>query len=90
MRSTGRDLDESVLATVQQREAASQVALAMGEIRSAAEQLSAEQDHNVRTTQRVELASRELRELLTQYGVSVTEASKSNGTADSGATRGYA
>jgi hypothetical protein len=74
MRSTGHELDESLLATAQQREAAEQVAVAMGEIRSAALQLSTEQEQSLRTTEQVERTSQELRELLIQYGIPVSAA----------------
>jgi methyl-accepting chemotaxis protein len=80
MRSTSYELDESLLATAQQREAAEQVAVAMGEIRTAAHQLSSEQQHNLQTTERVERTSAELRELLVQYGIAVTNGGAANGS----------
>jgi methyl-accepting chemotaxis protein len=83
MRSTSQELDESLLATAQQREAAEQVAVAMGEIRTAAHQLSSEQQHSLQSTERVERTSEELRELLVQYGIAVTNGAAVNGsTAD--------
>ena len=85
MRSAGRELDESLLATVQQREAASQVAVAMGEIRSAAQQLSTEQERTLENTESVEVAARELHELCIQYRVTVTTAAAANGAAANGA-----
>jgi methyl-accepting chemotaxis protein len=81
MRSTSQELDESLLATAQQQEAAEQVAVAMGEIRTAAQQLSSEQELSLQTTQRVERTSSELRELLIQYGVAVTNGGAVNGSA---------
>jgi methyl-accepting chemotaxis protein len=80
MRSTSHELDESLLATAQQREAAEQVAVAMGEIRTAAHQLSSEQQQNLQTTERVERTSEELSELLVQYGIAVTNGGAVNGS----------
>jgi methyl-accepting chemotaxis protein len=54
MRSTADTLDESLRATDQQKEAAEQVAGAMVEIRTAAEQLAAEQQERATTAQRVD------------------------------------
>jgi methyl-accepting chemotaxis protein len=54
MRSTADVLDESLRATDQQKEAAEQVAGAMVEIRTAAEQLAAEQQERATTAQRVD------------------------------------
>jgi uncharacterized phage infection (PIP) family protein YhgE len=71
MRSTGDVLDDSLRATGQQREAAEQVAGAMTEIRSAAEQLSAEQERRLETTGRVETLSRELERVLEESGLKV-------------------
>ena len=71
MRSTGEELDESVRATEQQKQAAEQVAVAMTEIRGAAEQLSAEQEGRMETTERMERLSVELQEMLEEYGLSV-------------------
>ena len=71
MRSTGEELEEGVRATEQQKQAAEQVSVAMTEIRSAAEQLSAEQKGRLETTERMERLSVELQEMLDQYGLSV-------------------
>jgi methyl-accepting chemotaxis protein len=71
MRSTGDVLDDSLRATGQQREAAEQVAGAMTEIRSAAEQLSAEQERRLETTGRVETLSRDLERVLEESGLKV-------------------
>jgi methyl-accepting chemotaxis protein len=54
MSSTADVLDESLRATDQQKEAAEQVAGAMVEIRTAAEQLAAEQQERATTAQRVD------------------------------------
>jgi methyl-accepting chemotaxis protein len=54
MRSTVDVLDESIRATDQQKEAAEQVAGAMVEIRTAAEQLAAEQTERTATAERVD------------------------------------
>ena len=54
MRSTVDVLDESLRATDQQKEAADQVSAAMVEIRTAAEQLAAEQQERAGTAQRVD------------------------------------
>ena len=71
MRSTGDVLDDSLRATGQQREAAEQVAGAMTEIRSAAEQLSVEQERRLETTGRVESLSRDLERVLEESGLEV-------------------
>jgi methyl-accepting chemotaxis protein len=71
MRSTGEELDESLQATEQQKQAADQVAIAMTEIRNAAEQLSTEQAQRLETTQRVEGLARSLGELLESHGISM-------------------
>ena len=54
MRSTVDVLDESIRATDQQKEAAEQVAVAMVEIRTAAEQLAAEQRERTVAAERVD------------------------------------
>jgi methyl-accepting chemotaxis protein len=53
MTSTSDVLDESLTATEQQREAANQVSTAMVEIRTAAEQLAAEQEQRKVSAERV-------------------------------------
>jgi hypothetical protein len=60
MHSTAEVLDESIRATDQQKEAASQVAGAMVEIRTAAEQLAAEQQERAASATRVEELVEEL------------------------------
>ena len=47
-------LEESILATQQQKSAAEQVAAAMVQIREAADQLAAEQEQRVATAERVD------------------------------------
>jgi methyl-accepting chemotaxis protein len=79
MRSTGDELDQSLVATSQQREAANQVAVAMGEIRGAAQMLSTEQEQSLRSTERVEHSSEELRKLLVHYGIPVANGAVANG-----------
>jgi len=71
MRSTGEELEDSLRATEQQKQAADQVAVAMTEIRTAAEQLSAEQEARVEITQRVEGLVGDLERLLTDYGIDI-------------------
>jgi methyl-accepting chemotaxis protein len=63
------ELDDSLQATEQQREAAEQVAAALQEIRSAVEQLSAEQSARVETTAQVEALASDLDALLERNGV---------------------
>ncbi len=70
MRSSTGDLEDSLHATEQQRQAAEQVAAALREIRSAVEQLSAEQGVRVETTERVESLTSDLEDLLERHGVS--------------------
>ena len=72
MRTTGDELEDSLRATEQQKQAADQVAVAMTEIRTAAEQLSAEQEARVELTQRVEGLVGELEALLADSGVSLS------------------
>src|SRR4029077_977226 len=54
MTSTTSMLEESILATQQQKSAADQVAAAIGQIRAAADQLAAEQTQRAATSERVE------------------------------------
>jgi methyl-accepting chemotaxis protein len=71
MHSTAEMLDESIRATDQQKEAASQVAGAMVEIRTAAEQLAAEQQDRAATAVRVEELVEGLEQILQRHGVAV-------------------
>jgi len=54
MSSTAAMLEESILATQQQKSAADQVATAMVQIRESADQLAAEQEQRVGTAEQVE------------------------------------
>ncbi|MCW3008047.1 MAG: methyl-accepting chemotaxis sensory transducer [Solirubrobacterales bacterium] len=69
MHSTGEELDETLRATAQQRSAADQVSQAMSEIRSAAQQLAAEQDRRLETTEQVEQLVEQLEQTLAQVGL---------------------
>jgi methyl-accepting chemotaxis protein len=79
MHSTAGVLDESIRATDQQKEAASQVAGAMVEIRAAAEQLAGEQQERAASAAQVEELVQGLERLLETHGVAV-----SNGRVPSG------
>jgi methyl-accepting chemotaxis protein len=70
MGSTATMLDESILATQQQKSAADQVAAAMVQIREAAGQLAVEQAQREETSQRVELLVGELEGTLAGFGIS--------------------
>ncbi len=69
MGSTASMLEESILATQQQKSAADQVAAAMVQIREAADQLAAEQTQRVATAERVEELVTQLEDTLRNYGV---------------------
>src|SRR4051794_3538790 len=60
MASTSSMLEESILATQQQKSAADQVATAIVQIRASADQLAAEQTQRAATSERVEQLVREL------------------------------
>lgn len=60
MTSTAGMLEESILATQQQKSAADQVAAAIVQIRAAADQLAAEQTQRAATSERVEQLVNEL------------------------------
>ena len=79
MHSTAGVLDESIRATDQQKEAASQVAGAMVEIRAAAEHLAAEQQDRAASAARVEELVQGLEALLEQHGVGVRNGAVSSG-----------
>jgi methyl-accepting chemotaxis protein len=72
MGSTTSMLEESILATQQQKSAADQVATAMSQIRQAADQLAAEQSQRVATSERLENLVHELESVLASYGVNAT------------------
>ncbi|UGS34972.1 hypothetical protein DSM104329_01356 [Capillimicrobium parvum] len=70
MQSTGEEIEDTLRATEQQRGAADQVSLAMAEIRSAAQQLAAEQERRLDTTRQVEQLVKSLERTLVEAGVS--------------------
>jgi methyl-accepting chemotaxis protein len=72
MSSTTSMLEESILATQQQKSAADQVATAMSQIRQAADQLAAEQSQRVTTSERLETLVNELEDVLSSYRVDTT------------------
>jgi methyl-accepting chemotaxis protein len=69
MHSTGEELEQTLHATEQQRNAADQVSQAMAEIRSAAQQLAAEQDRRLETTRQVEALVERLEQTLRAVGL---------------------
>jgi methyl-accepting chemotaxis protein len=69
MGSTAAMLEESILATQQQKSAADQVATAMVQIRESADQLAAEQEQRVGTAGRVDDLVRELENTIAGSGV---------------------
>jgi len=71
MRSTVDVLDESIRATEQQKEAAGQLSTAMVEIRTAAEQLAAEQEGRAATAGQVEELVTNLERVLDEHGLSL-------------------
>jgi methyl-accepting chemotaxis protein len=70
MRSSSAALDDSLTAIEQQRQAAEQLATAMGEINVAAEQLSATQDQRLEVSRQVEELVATLDRTLSEYGMS--------------------
>jgi len=69
MQSTGEEIEDTLRATEQQRGAADQVSQAMAEIRSAAQQLAAEQERRLDTTRQVEQLVNTLEQTLAEAGV---------------------
>jgi hypothetical protein len=69
MASTAEMLEESILATQQQKSAADQVAAAMVQVRQAADRLAAEQAERVVTAERVDELVAELDRTLAGYAV---------------------
>jgi methyl-accepting chemotaxis protein len=69
MTSTVEMLEESILATQQQKSAADQVAAAMVQVRQAADRLAAEQAERVVTAERVDELVAELNRTLAGYGL---------------------
>ena len=68
MTQTASMLEESILATQQQKSAADQVGTAMAQIREAADQLAAEQAQRSATAERVEQLVGEFEQTLRRYG----------------------
>jgi methyl-accepting chemotaxis protein len=79
MSSTVDVLDESIRATDQQKTAAEQVSGAMIEIRSAAEQLAAEQQQRSASAEHVDELVGALEEVLSKHGLGLTNGTTSNG-----------
>lgn len=75
MTSTTALLEESILATQQQKSAADQVAAAMVQVRETAEQLDAGQSQRAETTERVDNLVSELEGTLAGFGVASSAAS---------------
>ncbi len=69
VQSSGEELEESLRAAEQQRAANEQVAVALGGIRGAVEQLSAEQEGRLETTESIEELVSELAALLEEHGL---------------------
>jgi methyl-accepting chemotaxis protein len=69
MRSTAGVLDDSIQATEQQKDAASQVTSTMLEIRKAAEELAGDQRQRASVTEQVDGLVRELEATLVQHGL---------------------
>jgi methyl-accepting chemotaxis protein len=69
MRTTAGVLDDSIQATEQQKDAASQVTSTMLEIRKAAEELAGEQRQRAVVTEQVDVLVRELEETLARHGL---------------------
>src|SRR3990170_3564501 len=69
MTQTASMLEESILATQQQKSAADQVSTAMAQIREAADQLAAEQAQRSATAERVEELVGELERTLRSHGI---------------------
>jgi methyl-accepting chemotaxis protein len=71
MQHTGAMLEDSILATQQQKSAAGQVAAAIAQIRDASDHLASEQERRVATAERVGLLAVDLDSLLKVFGISV-------------------
>jgi methyl-accepting chemotaxis protein len=85
MRSTVDVLDESIRATDQQKEAAEQVASAMVEIRTAAEQLAAEQRDRTITAERVDGLVQDLEHMLARHGLAPANGATARANGSEGA-----
>jgi methyl-accepting chemotaxis protein len=79
MDSTRSMLDESLVATQQQRSAADQVAAAMVQIRQSAQQLAAEQEQRSATAGAVDELVENLTETLSAFGVELDQTHGRNG-----------
>ena len=79
MASAADVLDESLRATDQQKEAAGQVSSAMLEIRTAAEQLAAEQRDRSATAQTIDQLVNDLEAMLAKHGIDARDAGSVNG-----------
>ncbi len=73
MHASTAELESSGLAADQQRAATDQVAVALGEIRGAVEQLAAEQDRRLDTTERIEVLVGDLGSLLADHGLAMQD-----------------
>jgi methyl-accepting chemotaxis protein len=71
MQHTGAMLEDSILATQQQKSAAGQVAAAIAQIRDASDHLASEHERRVATAERVGLLAVDLDSMLKVFGVSV-------------------
>jgi methyl-accepting chemotaxis protein len=71
MEHTGAMLEDSILATQQQKSAAGQVAAAIAQIRDASDYLASEQERRVATAERVGLLAVDLDSMLKVFGISV-------------------
>jgi len=78
MRTTVEVLDDSIQATEQQKDAASQVTSTMLDIRQAAEELAGEQRQRAAVTERVEVLVDELERTLAHHGASPTNGAGSH------------
>ena len=88
MTSTASMLEESILATQQQKSAADQVATAIVQIRAAADQLAAEQTQRAATSERVEQLVEELESSLASAGANGNGAND-NGSYTNGSSGGH-
>jgi methyl-accepting chemotaxis protein len=79
MEQTGSMLEESILATQQQKSAAGQVAAAIAQIRDASDHLASEQDRRVSTADRVGLLAVDLASMLKVFGLAVRRDRESRG-----------
>jgi methyl-accepting chemotaxis protein len=73
MHSSSANVDESRRAAEQQRAATEQLAAALGGIRGAVDQLSAEQEKRLQTTERVERLVSNLTGMLDEHGVTLRD-----------------